>query len=127
MAGQSWLSRVGGFIAKVLGVASKAEPTAAALAEALLPQFSPEIAAANDLFNRIVKQIVVAEAAIPSVDGAKTGAQKLEAVLASAGPFMDQWVTNNFAGNKQLSTVAKSGIINALVAAVNELEAPPAA
>src|SRR5689334_3421003 len=125
---QSWLSKVGGFIGKIFGVASKVEPTAAALATALLPQFAPEIAVATDLFNRIAKQALVAEATFAAAGNATgSGPQKLAQVLGEIGPDIDAWVTNNFPGNKQLSEVSKTGIINAVVAALNELSAPPAA
>jgi|SRR5882757_152062 len=123
---QSWLSKVGAFFGKVLGIAQKAEPTAVVLAEALLPQFAPEIALANDLFNKIVKQAIVAETTMAAVGQATgSGAQKLEQVLAAIGPDIDQWVANNFPGNKVLSTVSKTGIVNAIVAALNELAPPP--
>lgn len=125
MAGTSWLSKVGSFIGKVLGIASKAEPTAAALAEALLPQFSPEIALANDIFNKIVKQAIIAESTLAAAGQATgSGPQKLAQVLAAIGPDLDQWVANGFPGNKQVSDVAKSGLINAVVQILNEL-APP--
>lgn len=123
---QSWLSKVGGFIAKVLGVAQKAEPTAVTLAEALLPQFAPEIALANDLFNKIVKQAIVAETTLAAAGQATgSGAQKLAQVIAAIGPDLDQWVANNFPGQKQVSETVKAGLVNAVVALLNEL-APPA-
>lgn len=124
----SWLSKVGAFIGKILGVASKAEPTAAALASALLPQFAPEIALADDIFNKIVKEALVAEAAASAAGQATgSGPQKLEAVLANIGPVLDTWVANNFPGQHQVSAVAKSGLVNAVVAILNELAPPPAA
>lgn len=125
---QSWLSKVGSFLGKVLGIVQKAEPSAVAVAEALLPQFAPAIALADDIFNRVVKEALVAEAAMAAA-GTQTGsgAQKLEAVLANIGPVLDGWVANNFPGQKQVSTVAKSGLVNAVVAILNELAPPPAA
>lgn len=124
----SWLSKVGAFIGKVLGVAQKAEPTAAALASALLPQFAPEIALADDIFNKVVKEALVAEATAAAAGQATgSGPQKLAAVLSNIGPVLDQWVANNFPGQHQVSEVAKSGLINAVVAIINELAPPPAA
>jgi hypothetical protein len=123
---ESWLSKVGAFIGKVLGIAQKAEPTAAALASALLPQFAPEIALADDIFNKIVKEALVAEATAAAA-GSATGPQKLAAVLANIGPVLDQWVANNFPGQKQVSDVAKSGLVNAIVAILNDVAPPPAA
>jgi len=124
---ESWLSKVGAFLGKILGIAQKAEPSAVAVAEALLPQFAPEIALANDIFSKIVKYCLVAETSMAYAGTATgTGAQKLEAVLANVGPMLDAWVAANFPGQKQVSAVAKSGLINAVVAILNEL-APPAA
>jgi pyruvate kinase len=122
---QSLLSKIGGFLGKVLGIAQKVEPTAATVAEALLPQFAPEIALANDLFNKIVKQALIAEATAAAAGTAVgTGPQKLAQVLAAIGPDLDAWVANNFPGNKQVTEVTKSGLVNAIVALLNEL-APP--
>jgi hypothetical protein len=124
---QSWLSKVGSFLGKILGIVQKAEPSAAAVASALLPQFAPEIALGDDIFNKVVKEALVAEASMAAAGTATgTGAQKLEAVLANIGPVLDGWVAANFPGQKQVSTVAKSGLINAVVAILNELEPPPA-
>src|SRR5690348_16711932 len=98
---QSWLSKVGSFIGKILGIAGKVEPTAAAVAEAILPQFAPAIALADDIFNKVVKEALVAEAAMAAAGTQTgTGAQKLEAVLANVGPVLDTWVANNFPGQK---------------------------
>ena len=121
----SWLSKVGAFIGKILGIVQKVEPSAAAVASALLPQFAPEIALAGDIFNKVVKEALIAEAGMAAAGTATgTGAQKLEAVLANIGPVLDGWVAANFAGQKQVSIVAKSGLINAVVAILNELEPP---
>lgn len=128
MAGTSWLSKVGGFIGKILGIAQKAEPSAVAVAAALLPQFAPEIALADDIFNKIVKEALAAEAAMAAAGTQNgTGPQKLAAVLSNIGPVLDGWVAANFPGNKQVSDVAKSGLVNAVVAILNELAPPPPA
>jgi|SRR5208283_783715 len=122
---QSWLSKIGAILGKVLGIAQKAEPTAAALASVLLPQFAPEIAFADDIFNKVVKEALIAEASAAAAGQASgTGAQKLEAVLVNIGPVLDGWVANNFPGQKQVSTVAKSGLISAIVTILNELDPP---
>lgn len=126
---ESWLSKVGHFMGKILGIAQKAEPSAVNIAEALLPQFAPEIALADDIFNKIVKWALVAETSASAAGSATgTGPQKLEAVLQQVGPMLDAWVAANFPGQKQVSAVAKSGLINAVVAILNELQPPaPAA
>jgi pyrroline-5-carboxylate reductase len=125
---QSWLSKVGSFFGKILGLAQKAEPSAVAVAEALLPQFAPEIALANDIFNKIIKYALVAETTMAAAgDASGTGPQKLAYVLGEVGPLLDAWVASNFPGQRQVSAVAKSGLINAVVAILNELEPPPAA
>lgn len=122
---ESWLSKVGAFLGKILGIAQKAEPSAVAVADALLPQFAPEIALANDIFNRVVKWCLVAETSAAAAGQATgSGPQKLEAVLQQIGPLLDAWVAANFPGQKQVSAVAKSGLINAVVAILNELEPP---
>jgi hypothetical protein len=131
MAAPSWLSKVGQVIAKILGIAQKAEPTAVELAKLVLPQFAPEIGLADGLFNKIVTEIVAAETAAAAAGTATgTGAQKLAAVLAASGPAIDAWVAANFPGSKQVSDVAKSKVISAVVDLLNELSptpAPPAA
>jgi hypothetical protein len=120
----SWLSKVGSFLGKVLGVAQKVEPTAAVVAEALLPQFAPEIALGEGIFNKAVKEVIIAETASSAAGAAKSGPEKLNAVLAQVGPALDTWVVNNFPGQKQVSTAVKSGLINAVVAILNELQPP---
>lgn len=123
--GISWLSRVGSFLGKILGVVQKIEPTAEAVAAAMLPQFAPEIALADDLFNKLVKQALIAETTMAAAGTATgTGPQKLAKVLAAVGPDLDAWVSANFPGQKQVSAVTKSGIVNAIVALLNELSPP---
>jgi len=122
---RSWLSRLGAIFGKILGVIQKAEPSAAAVAEALLPQFAPEIAMSEDIFNRIARWAIVAETNMAAVGTASgTGAQKLEIVLTNVGPVMDAWVTANFPGHTQVSAVAKSKVISAVVDLLNELSTP---
>ena len=121
----SWLAKVGAFMGKILGLAQKAEPSAVAVAEALLPQFAPEIALANDLFNKIVKYCLVAETTAAAAGTATgSGPQKLAQVLTAVEPMLDAWVAANFPGSKPLSAVVKAGIVNSIVAALNELATP---
>jgi hypothetical protein len=121
----SWLSKVGAFIGKVFNIAKQVEPTAAAVASVLVPQFAPEITLANDLFSKIASEAVAVEGTFAAAGNATgSGPQKLEAVLANIGPDIDAWVAANFPGSKQLSAVAKTGLINSVVAVLNELEPP---
>lgn len=123
----SWLKRIGQFFGKVLGiVATDAKPIeqiAVPVAEALLPQFVPLIATADGIFSAIVKEAVAAESAAAAVgQAAGTGAAKLAAALTNIGPVIDNWVASNFPGASQISAVAKSGLISAVVAIVNEID-----
>lgn len=124
---QSWLSKVGSFFGKILGiVATDAQPIekiAEPVALALLPQFAPLINTADGIFSKIVAEAVVAESAKAAVGQATgSGPAKLEAVLANVGPVIDGWVSSNFPGAATLSTVAKSGLVNAVVAILNEID-----
>jgi hypothetical protein len=111
---------------RILGLAQKAEPSAVAIAEALLPQFSPEIAVANDIFNRVVKFALVAETSAAAAGAATgTGPQKLEQVLGQVGPMIDSWVANNLPGHKQASLARKSAVVRAIVDLVNEPDPSP--
>ena len=121
----SWLKKVGQFFGKVIkAIATDAAPIekiAVPVAETLLPAFAPLIQTADGIFSRIVSEAVTAETVISGV-GTGTGAQKLEQVLTSIGPVIDGWVSANFPGAKQVSTVQKSGLINAVVAILNEID-----
>jgi hypothetical protein len=124
---QSWLSKVGSFLGKILGVvateAAPIEKIAEPVALALLPQFAPLINEADGIFSKIVSEAVVAESAKAAVGQATgSGAEKLAAVLTNIGPVIDGWVNSNFPGAATVSTVAKSGLVNAVVAILNEIE-----
>ena len=123
----SWLSKVGSFFGKILGiVATEAKPIeqiAKPVAEALLPQFVPLIDTADSIFSKIVSEAVIAESAKAAIGQATgSGAQKLEAVLTNVGPLIDGWITSNFPGSAAVSTAAKSGLVNAVVAILNEVD-----
>lgn len=124
----SWLKKVGQVIGKVLGVIGKdAAPvadTAAKVAEALLPQFAPEIAKADSLVTNIAKEAIAVEGAAAAAGTGTTGQQKLDAVLANVGPAIDNWVASAFPGATKVSSAAKAGLVNAVVAIANEVEAP---
>lgn len=124
----SWLKRVGQVIGKVLGIighqAAPIAHIAAGVAGALLPQFSPEITFADGLVTKIAKQALVTEALAAAAATATSGPDKLGAVVDNIGPELDAWVASAFPGAAQVSAVAKAGLVNAVVAILNELKAP---
>jgi hypothetical protein len=128
----SWLKHIGNFFVKLIKIVATdvapAEKIAVPVAEGLLPEFIPLITTADGIFSKIVSWAVSAETAVAS-GGATTGGgpQKLAAVLTNLSPVLDQWVASNFPGAKQVSDVQKAGLINAVVAILNEIDAPVAA
>jgi vacuolar-type H+-ATPase subunit B/Vma2 len=127
----SWLKHFGQIIGRVLGILAKDVPAIVAIAtpvaEALLPQFSAQIQTANDLVSKIAKQAIVTEGLAAATGQATTGADKFQAVLANIGPEIDAWVANAFPGASQVSAVNKAGLVQAVVAIINEEVKPPAA
>lgn len=124
---ESWLKRFGHVLGKILGfVATQAAPIAdqaAKVAEALLPQFSAEIQIADNLVSKIAREAILAEGVAQAAGTTSGGgAQKLEAVLKNIGPAIDGWITANFPGSKALSDAAKAGLVNAVVAILNEID-----
>lgn len=123
---QSFLSKIGSFFSKVIHViatdAAPIEKIAVPVAEALLPEFVPLIQTADGIFSNIVKEAVAAET-VQAVAGTATGSgpQKLATVLAAVGPLLDQWVAANFPGAKAISDAQKAGLVNAVVAILNEI------
>ena len=126
----SWLKKVGQVFAKIIHViatdAAPIEKIAVPVAEALMPQFIPLINVADGIFSNIVKEAVAVETVSTAASAAQTGQQKLEAVLVNIGPVLDQWVSANFPGSAQVSAVQKAGLVNAVVAILNEIEGTPA-
>jgi hypothetical protein len=118
----SWLKKIGAEIAKILGIVQKAEPTVVSFTEALLPQFAPFIASADTIFQNIVKEIVAAETAAAAAGQSGTGPQKLAAVLANVGPMLDTWIASNFPGAAKLADATKAGLVNAVVAVLNDVQ-----
>jgi|SRR5579863_7994384 len=118
----SWLSKIGHVLAEIIGIAQKAEPTVVSFTEALLPQFAPFIGTADTIFQNIVKEIVAAESAAAAAGQVGTGPQKLAAVLANIGPVLDNWVTSNFPGATKVADATKAGLVNAIVALLNDIK-----
>lgn len=123
----SWLKHVGQVIGKILVIiATKVAPEAdlaSKVAEAMLPQFTPEIQAADNLIDNIAKEAVGAEAMASAAGTATgTGAQKLQAALVNSGPAIDAWVASRFPGATQVSNAAKAGLVSAVVTIMNEIQ-----
>lgn len=122
----SWLKKVGQVISHVLHIivvdGQPVEKIAVPVAEALLPQFIPMINFADGIFSNIVKEAVNAEAAVAAAGTVSGGPQKLTAVLRASGPFVDAWVAANFPMSKGVSLAAKTGLINSIVAIINEVD-----
>lgn len=120
----SWLKRFGQILGKVASVfvkeASTAEPLVAKVAEALLPQFAPEIAIADGLVTKITKQVIVTEGIAAAASTATSSQDKLNAVIAGIGPELDAWIANMFPGAQKVATAEKAGLVNAVVAIVNK-------
>jgi hypothetical protein len=122
----SWLKRFGQVMGKILKVvSSSAKPIAdlaTPIAEALMPQFAPEIQVADNLVSNIAKQAVVTESIAATAAIAPTGPQKLATVLGSMGSEIDAWVQSSFPGAKAVSTAGKAGLVNAVVGILNEVD-----
>jgi hypothetical protein len=122
----SWLKKFGHAVAAALGfVAKEAAPIAqeaGAVVAAIEPAFAPEIAVAENLVTKIANQATVTEAAFTAVGQGANGAAKLQAVIDAVGPEIDSWVAAAFPGAKQVSTVAKAGLVNGVVAVLNDVD-----
>src|SRR5690348_4545929 len=123
----SWLKHVGQVLGKVLGIVAKdAKPVADTVAQVVSVLY-PGLGSLAQAGDALVSKIALEATAVESVAAAAgtasgTGAQKLEAVLKDIGPAIDQWVTNAFPGAKQASAATKAGLVNAVVAIINEVD-----
>lgn len=124
----SWLKRFGQVVGKILKVIAKdskaVADAATPVAEALLPQFAPEIQMADNLVSNIAKQAIVTETISAAASAATSGPAKLTAVIAGMGSEIDAWVQSNFPGAKAISTAGKAGLVNSVVAILNEVDPP---
>jgi hypothetical protein len=124
----SWLQHFGQILSKVLGVVTKdgatIEKLAVPVAEALLPQFTPEIAIADNLATSILKQITVTQGVAAAVGTANTGPAKLQAVTAGITAEFNAWIGSAFPGATAVSAAAKSGLVQAIYNIASEIEAP---
>lgn len=126
VAKTSWLKKVGHAIGVALGfVAKSAVPIASAVGTAISiidPILAPEISVAENLVSRIAQQAIVTEATFTAVGQQSNGPAKLQAVVSSIGPEVDQWVANSFPGATTVSTDVKAGLVNAVVALLNSVD-----
>jgi hypothetical protein len=132
----SWLKKLGHAVGVALGfIAKEAVPISGAVGAVvgiLDPAAMPLILAGESLVSKIASQAAITEAAFTAVGQASNGPAKLQAVLNSVGPEVDQWITNSFPGAGKASTLTKQGLVNAVVALLNEVDgnlaltAPPA-
>lgn len=122
----SFLKHFGQIIGRILGIVAKdAAPIAdqaAKVAEVLLPQFSAQIMAADNLVDNIAKQALVTESIAATAATPPTGQSKLDTVLSNIGPEIDAWVASRFPGATTVSAASKAGLVNAVVAITNEIE-----
>ena len=81
------------------------------------------IQAGDSLVTKIALQATAVESVAAAAGTATgTGAQKLEQVLQDVAPAINQWVQNAFPGAKQLTKASQAGLVNAVVAILNEVE-----
>jgi hypothetical protein len=122
----SWFKKLGQFLGKVLKAVVKdgavVEETVSPVLSTLFPQWAPLIASADGLATKILQQAAVVETNATAIGAATTGAAKLQAVLDAIGPDIDEWTAAALPGSAKLSTVAKSGLVNAFVAVWNEID-----
>lgn len=124
-----FLKKIGAAFSKVAhflaGSGVQIEKVAIPVAKALLPSIAPALDKADGIFNNIVSEVVATETAVQAAGTTSGGgAQKLATVLANISPVLDGWVAAAFPGSKQVSDASKAGLVNAVVAILNEIDAP---
>jgi hypothetical protein len=133
----SWLKKVGSVIGKILGIVAKdAKPVADTITQVVSVLY-PGLASLAQAGDGLVSKIALEATAVEGVAAAAgtatgTGAQKLEAVLASptVTTAINDWVASAFPGAASLTAATKAGLVNAVVAIINEIDpaaAPPTA
>ena len=131
----SWLKKVGSVIGKILGIVAKdAKPVADTITQVVSVLY-PGLASLAQAGDGLVSKIALEATAVEGVAAAAgtatgTGAQKLEAVLASptVTTAINDWVASAFPGAASLTAATKAGLVNAVVAIINEIDpgaAPP--
>lgn len=127
---QSWLSKLGQDILKVLGFASKVEQAAEPIIETAFPVSIPAFA----IFDKIMQIVMMGEATFAAVGLQSNGPAKLAAALPQVSAMLDQWVASNLPGGADIvkgeaylaaRTANATAYVNAAVAFLNSL--PPSA
>jgi hypothetical protein len=122
----SWLHKVGAWVQKALGIIIKdAVPVAGAagaIIDILDPAAAPLVLVAENLISRIASQVVIVQAAFAGVQQGSNNSAKLQAVIDQVGPFVDQWVANSFPGAGKVSASVHAGLVNAVVALINDID-----
>jgi hypothetical protein len=122
----SWLKKFGQDVAKAVEwIATKAQPIAQAagtFVSGIEPQFAPEITVAENIISKIANQATVTEGAFTAVGQGSNGPAKLEAVVGAIGGEIDAWVANAFPGANAVSKAGKAGLVNSVVAILNEID-----
>lgn len=127
----SWLKKFGQEVAKIIGVVGKdalpIEQKVVPIAEALLPQFTLEIIAADGIFEKAVEMVQNTEASFAAVGQASNGPAKLQVVLSMIGSDIDLWVKDKFAGSPGIVSgekylASKTGLVNSIVAFLNGID-----
>ena len=122
----SWLKKFGHAVGVALGfIAKEAVPVSQAIGAVvgiLDPAAQPLILAAENIVSKIAAQAAITEAAFTAVGQATNGPAKLQAVVDAITPEVNQWVLNSFPGASKASTLTKQGLVNAVVALLNEVD-----
>lgn len=122
----SWFKKLGSFLGKVLKAVVQDGATMEKAAEPVLltlfPQWTMMIQAGDAIATKILKGAAIVETNATAIGAAQTGPQKLQAVLDMVGSDVDAWAAAALPGSAQLSTAAKSGLVNAFVTIWNEIE-----
>lgn len=95
---QSWLSKLGQDIVKVLGIVTGVEKVAEPVVEALLPAST----VAFGIFDKIVQLVTNIEGAYAAVGQQASGTAKLGAAVPYVESLLDQYVTDNFPGSADI-------------------------
>lgn len=122
----SWLKKFGHAVGVALGfIAKEAVPVSQALGAVvsiLDPAAAPLILAAESIVSKIAAQAAVTEAAFTAVGQAANGPAKLQAVVNAVQPEVNAWVLNSFPGAAKASSLTMQGLVNAVVALLNEVD-----
>ena len=115
---QSWWKRALNEVGKIIGVIEKDAPKVEAIAipalQAAFPQFAVLIGGFGAAAQKILGYIVNVQAVGAAAAVQPTGAQRLDSVLADAGPLVDQWIQSAFPGHASIPADKVKGLIQAM-------------